>query len=190
MLQKSEESLRNPQCVFQTLPLRSTRSISCVVTALPECSLPLPLSPSRWPAEERKSCYITPALFKRGLSQKLHHFHMSRKRSSSQDRFALRMKRSGCHSDKALPVSCDVFKCDRFCRSRCENMTAQWISGNSVLGGVTTNSVYSICIQQTFCFVSFCYFYHNDQLTLSYKFETWKTYVPYTPYYLINWLNH
>lgn len=125
MLQKSEESLRNPQCVFQTLPLRSTRSISCVVTALPECSLPLPLSPSRWPAEERKSCYITPALFKRGLSQKLHHFHMSRKRSSSQDRFALRMKRSGCHSDKALPVSCDVFKCDRFCRSRCENMTAQ-----------------------------------------------------------------
>lgn len=38
------------------------------------------------------------------------------------------------------------------------NMTAQLIS---VLGGVSTNSVYSICIHQTFCFVSFRYFYHT-----------------------------
>lgn len=121
------------------------------------------LSPSHWPTEERKSCCITQVLFNTGLSKAFHHFLINYTimviHPSCSWPVALRMKRSRSHDDKALPVSCDVSKWDRFCRSGCKNITTQWMSRNVCFWGREhCNSAYDICMQQTFGLVSICYF--------------------------------
>lgn len=88
-------------------------------------------------------------------------------------------KRRGNHVTSLRGCLREAFpKC--FITFTCHGSKSQWMS-------VSTSTVYRICIQQTFCFLSFCYFYYTDQLALSCKYETCNTYIPY---YLITWLNH